>query len=170
MWVQILSSFPHYGFVLFQLWMLPLIPLNWQYTSYCVANRFTSNFGWSRQCPNRGSSTSSWYSFRRCESWGCTSCWDLYCQCQFKGIITTKVKFPTRDALLVWVQEEPRKLGFTVAIEKSGRNHRNTFITLICERGGSYIEYKKLSKCKISCSVKCECLFCLRGYLLIVGD
>ncbi|KEH15813.1 otubain, putative, partial [Medicago truncatula] len=35
---------------------------------------------------------------------------------------------------------------------------------------GPYTEYKKLTRHKISGSVKCECLFRLRGYLLIVGD
>jgi len=48
------------------------------------------------------------------------------------------------------------------------RNGRNTFITLIRERGSSYIEYKKLSKCKISDSVKCECPFCVRGFFFLL--
>jgi hypothetical protein len=44
------------------------------------------------------------------------------------------------------------------------------FFTGICERGGSYTEYKKLMRSKIICSVKYECPFRLRGYLLIAGD
>nr|ABN08127.1 hypothetical protein MtrDRAFT_AC155880g27v2 [Medicago truncatula] len=51
-----------------------------------------------------------------------------------------------------------------------GGNGRSAFVTVICEREGSYTEYKKLIRRKISSSVKCECLFRLRGYLLIVRD
>jgi len=41
---------------------------------------------------------------------------------------------------------------------------------LICERGGSYTEYKSKSRREIAGSVKCECLFQLRGYLFTAGD
>lgn len=41
---------------------------------------------------------------------------------------------------------------------------------MIWKRGGSYNEYKKLSRGKIFSSVKCECLFSVRGYLLIACD
>lgn len=46
----------------------------------------------------------------------------------------------------------------------------NAFVTLICERGCSHTEYKNLSKREIVSSVNYECLFYLRGYLLIAGD
>ena len=41
---------------------------------------------------------------------------------------------------------------------------------MICERGGSYTEYKSKSRREIAGSVKCECLFQLRGYLFTAGD
>ena len=71
-----------------------------------------------------------------------------------------------------WVREEARKLGFSTVIGKSdkGENGRNACVTVICKRGGSYTKQKKLSGRKISSSVKCECLFRVRGYFLIVGD
>jgi len=64
------------------------------------------------------------------------------------------------------------KLGFTTVIGNSekGGNERSAFVTVICEIGGSYKEYKRKTQCKIAGSVKCECTFRLRGYLLIVGD
>lgn len=85
---------------------------------------------------------------------------------------TTKQKFATQNDLLEWVREKARKLGFTTIIGKSdkGGNGRSAFVTVICERGGSYKEYKRKTRCKIACSVKCECSFRLRGYLLIDGD
>jgi len=60
----------------------------------------------------------------------------------------------------------------TGSFQKSdnGGNGRNTFVTLICERGGSYTEYKRKSRREIDGLVKCECLFRLRGYLLTGGD
>jgi len=85
---------------------------------------------------------------------------------------TTTQKFATRNDLLEWVREKARKLGFSTIIGKSdnGGNGRNTFVTLICERGGSYTEYKRKSRREIASSVKCECPFWLRGYLLTAGD
>nr|ABN05752.1 Ovarian tumour, otubain, related [Medicago truncatula] len=85
---------------------------------------------------------------------------------------TTKHKFATRNDLLEWVGEKARKLGFSTVIGKSdnGGNGRSTFVTLICERGGSYTEYKRKSRREIAGSVKCECPFRLRGYLLTGGD
>jgi len=41
---------------------------------------------------------------------------------------------------------------------------------LICERGGSYTEYKRKTRHHIAGSVKCECPFRLKGYLLHAGD
>jgi hypothetical protein len=63
--------------------------------------------------------------------------------------------------LLTWVRDEARKLGFTVVIGKSNNkgNGRKQFVTLICERGGSYTMFKKLSMHKIVGSVKCNCPF-----------
>ncbi|XP_024640748.1 protein FAR1-RELATED SEQUENCE 5-like [Medicago truncatula] len=75
---------------------------------------------------------------------------------------TTKHKFATRNDLLKWVGEKARKLGFSTVIGK--------FVTLICERGGSYTEYKRKSRCEIAGSVKCECPFRLRGYMLTGGE
>jgi len=74
--------------------------------------------------------------------------------------------------LLEWVREKARKLDFSTIIGKSdnGGNGRSTFVTLICERGGSYTEYKRKSRREIAGSVKCECSFRLRGYLLTAGD
>ena len=74
--------------------------------------------------------------------------------------------------MLEWVREKVRKLGFSTVIGKSdnGRNGRSTFVTLICERGGSYTEYKRKSRREIAGSVKCKCLFRLRYYLLTGGD
>ena len=85
---------------------------------------------------------------------------------------TTTHKFATLKDLLEWVREKPRKLGFSTVIGKSdnGGNGRRAFVALICERGGSYIEYKRKSRCEIVGSVKCECLFRLRGYSLTGGD
>jgi hypothetical protein len=73
---------------------------------------------------------------------------------------------------LEWVREIARKIGFSTIIGKSdkGGNGINAFVTVICKRGCSYTEYKKLSRLKISGSVKCEYLFRVRGYLSIVGD
>jgi len=70
------------------------------------------------------------------------------------------------------VLQKARKLGFSTVIGKSdnGGNGRSAFVTLICERGGSYNEYKRKSRRKVVGSVKCECLFRLRGYLLSGGD
>jgi len=69
-------------------------------------------------------------------------------------------------------REKARKLGFSIVIGKSdnGVNGRRAFVTLICERGGSYTEYKRRSRSEIAGSVKCECPFRLRGYLLTGGD
>jgi len=85
---------------------------------------------------------------------------------------TTNQRFARHSDLLEWVWEESRKLGFTTVIGKSdkGGNGRSVFVTVICERWGSYTEYKKLTWRKIVGSVKCECLFQLRSYLLIAGD
>ena len=60
---------------------------------------------------------------------------------------TTTHKFATRNDLLEWVREKARKLGFSTVIGKSdnGGNGRSAFVTLICERGGSYTEYKRES-------------------------
>ena len=73
--------------------------------------------------------------------------------------------------MLTWVQDKARKLWSTLAISKSdnGRNGEKQFVTLKCERGCSYTEYKKLTKRKILASMNCDCLFRLRGYLLSVG-
>ena len=89
-----------------------------------------------------------------------------------REVFTTKTKFQTRNELMDWVREEARKVGSSVVIGKSdnGGNGRNAFVTLICERGGTYIEYNKLQKRnKIAGSVKCGCPFRVRGYLLIAG-
>jgi len=85
---------------------------------------------------------------------------------------TTTQKFATRNDLLEWVGEKARKLGFSTVIGKSdnGGNGRSAFVTLICERGGSYTEYKIKTRREIAGSGKCECPFRLRGYLLIAGD
>lgn len=63
------------------------------------------------------------------------------------------------------------KLGFSTIIGKSdkGLNGRNAFLITTCEQGGSYTEYKKLLMHKIYGSMKCEYLFCVRGYLLVDG-
>jgi hypothetical protein len=52
-----------------------------------------------------------------------------------------------------------RKLGFSTVIGKSdkGDNGRSAFVTVICERGGSYTEHKKLTRRKISSLVKSDC-------------
>jgi len=73
---------------------------------------------------------------------------------------------------LEWVREKARKLGFSTVIGKSsnGGNGRRAFVTLICESGGSYTEYKIKTRREIVGLVKCECLFRLRGYLLTAGD
>ncbi|XP_024632927.1 protein FAR1-RELATED SEQUENCE 5 [Medicago truncatula] len=85
---------------------------------------------------------------------------------------TAKHKFATRNDLLEWVGEKSRKLGFSTIIGKSDNsgNGRSAFVTLICERGGSYIEYKRKSRREIAGSVKCESPFRLRGYLLTGGE
>jgi len=85
---------------------------------------------------------------------------------------TTKQKFATRNDLMWWVREEARKLGFSTIIDKSykGGNDINSFVRMIYESGGSYTECKNFSRRRISGSVKCECMFRVRGYLLIVGD
>jgi len=64
---------------LFQpIWMLPFKPpILWFLTLHLqlccqVANRFTTNFVWSLHCQTWGSSTSSWESFQRRQSGGCT--------------------------------------------------------------------------------------------------
>jgi hypothetical protein len=71
-----------------------------------------------------------------------------------------------------WFREEARKLGFSTVIGKFDKagNRKGAFVTVICERRGSYTEYKKLTQCEISGSVKCECPFQLIAYLLIAGD
>lgn len=85
---------------------------------------------------------------------------------------TTKRMFSTLNNLLGWVREEVMKVGFSIVIGKSNKGGygRNVFVTVIYERGGSYIGYKKLSGRKIYGLVKCECPFSVRGYLLITGD
>jgi len=85
---------------------------------------------------------------------------------------TTKQKFATRNDLLEWVREKARKLDFSTVIGKfdNGGNGRNAFVTLICEREGPYTEYKRMTRREIAGSVKCECPFWLRGYLLTAGD
>jgi len=85
---------------------------------------------------------------------------------------TTKHKFATHNDLLEWVREKARKLGFSTVIGKfdNGGNGRSAFVTLICERGGTYAEYKRKSQREIAGSAKCECLFRLIGYLLTGGD
>jgi hypothetical protein len=79
---------------------------------------------------------------------------------------TTTQNFATHNDLLEWVREKARKLGFSIVIFKSdkGGNGRSAFVTLICERGGSFTEYKRKTRCQIAGLVKCECLFRLRGY------
>ncbi|KEH27873.1 hypothetical protein MTR_5g046145 [Medicago truncatula] len=76
---------------------------------------------------------------------------------------TTKHKFATRNDLLEWVREKARKLGFFTVIGNFDNDD-------ICERGGSYAEYKRKSRREIAGSVKCECPFRMRGYLLTGGD
>ena len=73
---------------------------------------------------------------------------------------------------MTWIRDETRKIRFTVVIRKSdnGENCRKQFVMLRCEIRGSYTRYKKLAKCKISTSVKYNCLLQLTGYLLTVGD
>jgi len=85
---------------------------------------------------------------------------------------TTTQKFATHNDLLEWVREKARKLGFSTVIGKSDNsgNGRSAFVTLICEKGGSYTGYKRKSWREIAGSVKCECPFRLRGYLLTAGD
>ena len=85
---------------------------------------------------------------------------------------TITQKFATQNDFLEWVRAKARKLGFSTVIGKSdnGGNGRSAFVTLIYERGGSYTEYKRKSRREIVGSVKCECPFRLRGYLLTNGD
>jgi len=89
-----------------------------------------------------------------------------------RELFTTKHKFATRNDLLEWVREKARKLDFSTVNGKSdnGGNGRSAFVTLICGRGGSYTEYKRKSRREIAGSVKCECPFRLRGYLLTGSD
>ena len=74
--------------------------------------------------------------------------------------------------MLEWVREKAKKLGFTIVIGKSdnGNNGRSAFVIVIWERGGLYKEYKRKTRRKIVGSVKCECRFQMKGYLLIAGD
>lgn len=74
--------------------------------------------------------------------------------------------------MLEWVREKARKLSFSTVIGKfdNGGNGRSVFVTLICEKRGSYTEYKRKSRCEIAGSVKCKCPFRLKGYLLTSGD
>ena len=85
---------------------------------------------------------------------------------------TTTQKFATQNDLLEWVREKARKVGFSTIIGESDNNDigRSAFVTLICERGGSYTEYKRKTWHEIVGSGKCECPFRLRGYLLTAGD
>lgn len=50
---------------------------------------------------------------------------------------------------------------------KCERNSRNAFVARICEKRCSCTEYKKFYKRKVDDSIKRECLFHVRGYLLI---
>ena len=95
----------------------------------------------------------------------------VVCIDQREHCITT-LKFATQNDLLEWVREKARKLGFSTVIGKSdnGGSRRSSFVTLICERGGSYTEYKRKTRREIASSVKCECPFRLRGYLLTADD
>jgi len=55
---------------------------------------------------------------------------------------TTTHKFATQNDLLEWVREKVRKLDFSMVIGKfdNSGNGRSAFVTLMCERGGSYTE------------------------------
>ncbi|XP_050919456.1 uncharacterized protein LOC127136999 [Lathyrus oleraceus] len=64
------------------------------------------------------------------------------------------------------VVEESRKLGFIVVIKKSdnGSNIRQAFITMICERSGTYQPRIRKLKQDVTRSRKYECPFKLHGY------
>lgn len=59
---------------------------------------------------------------------------------------------------------EARKLGVVIVI-RSGSNRRQTFVTMRCERSGTYVPPIRKLKCDDIEWRKCECSFKLRGYL-----
>jgi len=144
-------------------------------TSYCVAGSFTWSCRWFRKCQSRGSPLTP----QKVDiSLGNAKVevapppippalhLDVVVCIDHREYFTTEHRFVTWNDFLEWVREEARKLGFSTVIGKSdkGGNGRSAFVTMICERWGSYTEYKKLTQYKIFDSVKCECLSRLRGF------
>lgn len=63
--------------------------------------------------------------------------------------------------MLQWVRREVRKLGFGIVIGRSenGSDRRQTFVKMICERGGTYqLKFRKLKQDDTGLR-KCECPF-----------
>jgi len=72
---------------------------------------------------------------------------------------TTTHKFATWNDLLEWVREKARMLGFSTGKSDNGGNGRSAFVTLICERGGSYTEYKRKSRRELAGSLNASVRF-----------
>lgn len=68
--------------------------------------------------------------------------------------------------MLQWICREAGNLGFGVVIERSdnGLDRRHTFLTMICERSGTYQPRIRKLKWDDTGSRKCECPFKLLGY------
>jgi len=81
------------------------------------------------------------------------------------SIFVTNDRWLARDDMLNWVRRQSIKMGFTLAIERS--NLKNSMSMLRCERSGEYKPPKRKVKSKLEdmISMKCGCLFRMRGYL-----
>ncbi|CAK8568216.1 unnamed protein product [Lathyrus sativus] len=70
--------------------------------------------------------------------------------------------------MLEWTRMEASGLGFGVVIRRfgNGLDRRNVFVTMLCERSGSYRTLIQSYKRDETGSRKCEVLFKLRDYML----
>ncbi|XP_050883417.1 uncharacterized protein LOC127086664 [Lathyrus oleraceus] len=74
--------------------------------------------------------------------------------------------FNVCEHMFEWVRMETGKLEFGIVIRRSdsGSNRRQIFVTMICERSGTYVPPIRKLKHDDSGSKKCECSFKLHEY------
>ncbi|MCI11656.1 FAR1-related protein, partial [Trifolium medium] len=80
---------------------------------------------------------------------------------------TTDRKFTTRKQMQKWVCGEAMKLGFAAVIAKAenGSIKIKAYVEMGCQRGGSHKAYIT-KKWKATTTLKCNCPFWVRSYLL----
>ncbi|XP_058742038.1 uncharacterized protein LOC131614479 [Vicia villosa] len=77
---------------------------------------------------------------------------------------TNKQELMVREHVLQWACLEAGRLGFGVGRSKNGLDKRQTFVTMKCERNGTYQPPIRKLKRDDTGSRKCEFSFKLHGY------